>query len=682
MAAVGDRHWYSENYRYLMDLITQVRTVLTWRVEAQPSDPPPPPIQTPTFPAELPPPALVTLCDRFQLSSFERNVLLLCTAAALNRDVGRLIATLNGDSQQPHPSFGTALMVFADGYWGALTPAAPLRRWRLVELLPGAELTYSPLRIDERILHALMGVAVTDERLQGTVHPLTTDTPWPLPPSYQAIADQIVQLGGWDPGHTTPVVQLCGADLPTKRAIAAAAATQVGLSLHLVMADALPTELSQASLWQCVCERESHLCQSGLLLECDALPGGSGAGEGYFANLNTAIARLIEACYRPLLISSREPRPQRQRPLITFDITAPSPVEQRQLWHLHLGERAAALNGQIERLVTYFNLGPPAIQRACLTLQGHADATPGSTTLPQRLWHACLAQARPRLGELAQPIPTAAAWDDLVLPDKEIQVLKTLAAHVRQRSTVYNQWGFANKGSRGLGISALFAGASGTGKTLAAEVIAHELHLDLYRIDLSATISKYIGETEKNLRQIFDAAETGGAVLLFDEADALFGKRSEVSDARDRYANMEVAYLLQRIEAYRGLAILTTNLKDSIDQAFLRRIRFIVSFPFPDARQREQIWQRCFPVQTPTQSLNYKKLGKLNVAGGNIRNIALNAAFLAAEAGESVGMNHILQAAQSEYIKLERPLTDREVKGWVTERSSSAIKGLAHPETP
>ncbi|MEM0978870.1 MAG: ATP-binding protein, partial [Cyanobacteria bacterium P01_H01_bin.58] len=186
-------------------------------------------------------------------------------------------------------------------------------------------------------------------------------------------------------------------------------------------------------------------------------------------------------------------------------------------------------------------------------------------------------------------------------------------------------------------------------------------------VDLSATISKYIGETEKNLRQIFDAAETGGAVLLFDEADALFGKRSEVTDARDRYANMEVAYLLQRIEAYRGLAILTTNLKDSLDQAFLRRIRFVISFPFPDASQREKIWQLCFPPQTPTKGLNYKRLAKLNVAGGNIRNIALNAAFLAAEAGEPVTMQHILQASQSEYIKLERPLTDREVKGWVPE---------------
>ncbi|HEY9833309.1 MAG TPA: ATP-binding protein, partial [Stenomitos sp.] len=162
-----------------------------------------------------------------------------------------------------------------------------------------------------------------------------------------------------------------------------------------------------------------------------------------------------------------------------------------------------------------------------------------------------------------------------------------------------------------------------------------------------------------------DAAEGGGAILLFDEADALFGKRSDVKDSHDRYANMEVSYLLQRMEAYRGLAILTTNLKDALDTAFLRRIRFIVRFPFPDATQRAEIWQRIFPRQTPTQDLDVKKLAKLNVAGGNIRNIALNAAFLAADAGEPVGMKHLLQSAQSEYMKLERPLTDVEVKGWV-----------------
>jgi SpoVK/Ycf46/Vps4 family AAA+-type ATPase len=252
-------------------------------------------------------------------------------------------------------------------------------------------------------------------------------------------------------------------------------------------------------------------------------------------------------------------------------------------------------------------------------------------------------------------------WEDLVLPEPERELLRQIAAHVRQRSKVYEEWGFAGKGKRGLGISALFAGASGTGKTMAAEVLAGQLGLDLYRIDLSSVVSKYIGETEKNLRRLFDAAESGGVVLLFDEADALFGKRSEVKDSHDRYANIEVSYLLQRMESYRGLAILTTNLKSALDTAFLRRIRFVVQFPFPDAAQRAEIWSRIFPSDTPVEDLDTTRLARLDIAGGNIRNIALNGAFLAADSGEPVMMKHLLAAAKSEFTKLERPLSDSEM---------------------
>ncbi|MDY6786332.1 MAG: ATP-binding protein, partial [Cyanobacteriota bacterium] len=285
--------------------------------------------------------------------------------------------------------------------------------------------------------------------------------------------------------------------------------------------------------------------------------------------------------------------------------------------------------------------------------------------LETQLWETCRTQARPQLDELAQPIEPIASWDDLILPEEQIQTLHSIVAHVGQRTKVYQNWEFQGKSERGLGISALFAGVSGTGKTMAAEVIAKALQLDLYRIDLSAVVSKYIGETEKNLRRIFDAAEMGGAVLLFDEADALFGRRSKVKDSRDRYANMEVSYLLQRMEAYRGLAILTTNFKDALDVAFLRRIRFIVKFPFPHAPERQRIWERVFPEAMPRDNLSYRKLAQLNMAGGNIRNIALNAAFLAAHEEEPVTMERLLRATKSEYVKLERPLTDVEIRGWV-----------------
>jgi SpoVK/Ycf46/Vps4 family AAA+-type ATPase len=312
------------------------------------------------------------------------------------------------------------------------------------------------------------------------------------------------------------------------------------------------------------------------------------------------------------------------------------------------------LNGTLDALSEQFKLSAKTI----FTTSALAGAD-------QNLWNVCRSLARPKLEDLAQRLVPCAGWEDLVLPDLQTQTLHQIASQVRHRMKVYETWGFAAKGRRGLGVSALFAGESGTGKTLAAEVLARDLGLDLYRIDLSAVVSKYIGETEKNLKRVFDAAEEGGVLLLFDEADALFGKRSDVKDSHDRYANIEVSYLLQRMEAYQGLAILTTNLKSAVDKAFQRRLRFTVSFPFPDAGQRAAIWSRIFPALTPTQDLDFAKLSQLNVTGGSIRNIALNAAFLAAEAKSPVAMGHLAQAARLEAHKIERPLSEAEIRGWV-----------------
>jgi SpoVK/Ycf46/Vps4 family AAA+-type ATPase len=329
------------------------------------------------------------------------------------------------------------------------------------------------------------------------------------------------------------------------------------------------------------------------------------------------------------------------------------------LWEQTLGSHAAALDGRLEPLVAQFRLGAREIRLAAGEARG---ATPES--IGRELWDACRRHARPQLDDLAQRIDAAVTWDDLVLPEAERRILEQIAVHVRHRVRVYDRWGFAARGARGLGISALFHGSSGTGKTLAAEVLAGVLELDLYRIDLSQVVSKYIGETEKNLRRVFDAAEDGGAILLFDEADALFGRRSEVKDSHDRYANIEVGYLLQRMEAYRGLSILTTNQKGALDPAFMRRLRFAVAFPFPDAEQRASIWERAFPAATPTDGLDLGRLAQLHMAGGAIRNVALGAAFRAADADGAVTMAHLLEAAQSECAKLERPLSAAEIGGW------------------
>jgi len=328
-----------------------------------------------------------------------------------------------------------------------------------------------------------------------------------------------------------------------------------------------------------------------------------------------------------------------------------------------LGDRAdespALLGGQ-------FSLGLQEIRQiAAGALKDPSD------DLHQKLWDACIQASRTQLDVLAQRLNPLATWDDLVLPANEAGLLRQIAGQVANRMAVFEEGGFGERMNRGFGISALFAGESGTGKTMAAEVIANALRLNLYRIDLSAVVSKYIGETEKNLRKLFDAAEDGGAILFFDEADALFGKRSEVKDSHDRYANIEINYLLQRMEAFQGLAILATNMKASLDTAFMRRLRFVVNFPYPGAVERRLIWEKVFPPKTETQGLDFQRLARLNVSGGNIHTIALNAAFLAADRKSPVTMEHLLEAARAEMQKLERTLNEGDF------RAPALAKGAA-----
>ena len=407
-------------------------------------------------------------------------------------------------------------------------------------------------------------------------------------------------------------------------------------------------------IWQ----RQATLTNLALLFDCDDVDEGD-------PHAAAGLRRLLDRLTGGVIVMSRERRPDGARAAVSFEVAKPTSSEQGLLWRRSLS--GIELNGVADTLVSQFSLSGRVIHAAAAEAIGSAsDSSPGDdrSGLSRALWDACRSYSRPRMEALAQRIEPSASWDDLVLPQAQVRVLREVAVHVRQRGQVYERWGFASRSSRGLGISVLAVGASGTGKTMAAEVLANELRLDLYHIDLSQVVSKYIGETERNLGRLFDAAEGGGALLLFDEADALFGKRSEVKDSHDRYANIEISYLLQRIEAYRGLAILTTNMKDALDTAFLRRIRFVVQFPFPDAEQRAQIWRRIFPADTPTEGLDYEKLARLNLSGGNIRSVALNAAFLAAEAGCAVRMQHLATAARGELVKLEKPLSEAEVSSW------------------
>jgi SpoVK/Ycf46/Vps4 family AAA+-type ATPase len=587
---------------------------------------------------------------RFGLSPFERDVLLLCAGLELDTAFARLCATAQGEPQRPFPTFSLALAALPEAHWSALTPTAPLRHWRLVEVGHGDVLTTSPLRIDERVLHYLTGVSYLDARLQRLVERLQSLTD--LPPSHREVAQQIADLWSRSPQAAAGlVINLCGDEQAGKQAVAASACAALDLQLHVIRATDVPVAIAEREALARLWEREAVLSSSALLLDYDEPEN------------NRAVLAFLENVQSLLLVASREPLRLRKRQVLRLDVNKPSAAEQYSLWQTALSALAPQLNGHLETLVAQFSLGMQGIHAASAQL---LDGIPREDkALGTVLWDACRMQARSRLDDLAQRIEPVATWDDLVLPEVQLQSLHDIAAQVQQRAKVYGRWGFAAKGTRGLGISALFAGASGTGKTMAAEVLTNHLRLDLYHIDLSQVVSKYIGETEKNLRRVFDAAEEGGTVLLFDEADALFGKRGEVKDSHDRYANIEVSYLLQRMEAYRGLAILTTNMKSVLDAAFLRRLRFIIQFPFPDAEQRVSIWERIFPTHTPTENLDVHKLARLNVAGGNIRNIALNAAFLAAHAGEPARMIHLLRAARSEYAKLEKPLTEHESKDWV-----------------
>jgi len=581
------------------------------------------------------PPAFEQLAGILGLSSFEREIVLLAAGVEMDSELAALC---------PKFTFGLAMAVLTNPHWSAVTPDGLLRRFRLVEMDGGHGLTTAGLRIDERVLHFLGGVNLMDSRVLALVDEIAA-------PEYMAeehdaageAAARFLQVKSWQ----TPLAQFCGDDPQGQEDAAFVCARRLARRLFRLrpedLAPAGPDLDQFALLW----ERETLLLPAALLIQCAA--GG----------LPPSGRHLAERVSGPLMLSSREPV-HLGRPFLRFDVDKPRPADQKRLWQGVLGEAAGSLNGTLDNLSEQFRLSARSIQSA-----GSVAARANGPVAPAELWSICRSFARPRLENLAQRITPAAEWNDLVLPDLQMQTLRHLAAQVKHRMKVYETWGFSAKGRRGLGVNALFCGESGTGKTLAGEVLARELDLDLYCIDLAAVVSKYIGETEKNLKEVFDAAEEGGALLLFDEADALFGKRAEVKDSRDRYANIEVGYLLQRMESYQGLAILTTNMKTSMDRSFQRRLRFILNFPFPDAEQREAIWARVFPVGVPARDLDPKKLAQLKVAGGSIRNIALNAAFLAAAADAPLGMNHLLEAAALEAEKMERSLTEPEVRGWV-----------------
>lgn len=589
------------------------------------------------------------LMTAFGLSEFELAIVLLGAAVELLPGFDRQCAAVNGHDSLAFPTFGLALAVFPQAHWDALTPEAALRGMRLIELGDGDVLTQRAIRVSERVLHSLLGVDTLDPRLARRLRGVRD--PGTLPPAHEALAQRAGRLASASANAPGLTVYLWGDDISASLGVAARSAALRGWptqQLDAAWISAEPDAVDElARLWT----RETKLAPQALAVSLSA---------GLDRNQASAVANFLRSIEGPTFVVTREsPATDEHVCRVRVD---PLPFEEKlELWRAAAG--SAATEAILTELSAQFQLGPTAIRNAAAELSTRPAESEASVR--DVLWDACRSVARPRMADLAQRVTSRASLRDIVLPDSEHAVLEALVGQVRCRATVFHEWGFAGSEARGIGTSAVFAGPSGTGKTMAAEAIADALRLDLYRIDLSAVVSKYIGETEENLRQVFDAAEAGGAVLLFDEADALFGKRTEVRDSHDRHANIEVSYLLQRMEAYAGLAILTTNLRKALDDAFVRRVQFILEFPFPDATQRERIWSGILPAAAPREALEYGKLAKLSVAGGNIKSIARNAAFIAADDGRPVSMRHMLKAARLEFAKLGRSLPAAEIRGWV-----------------
>ena len=599
------------------------------------------------------PPALHILAQRFGFSPFEREILLLCVGMELDPSMAEKCAQI--DPVHSYPTYSLALTLFDDPSWDALSPDRPLRYWRLLEINQPANtpLTTAGLRLDERILNFIKGLNYVDDRLAPYITPLPAAVqPGDLPPSQEEKAQEMLHhiqiASAWG---RRPLVQLVGPDSESKQLVAARVAADLNLNVFRLPVGLLPVQVGEldnlARLW----ERESQLMPLALYLDANELEAAASEQSG-------SLGRFLARSNGIFWLDTPEVRADLGRNMVVVEVSRPLPTEQRQEWADALGIQVA--DPLPTQLAGQFNLNLPTILQVAMSV--HTNGENGRSLTENDVWEICLARTSPQLGGLAQRLTPKATWDDIVLPDRELELLRQIAGQVGQRGRVYDEWGFREKMNRGFGINALFAGESGTGKTMAAEVIANHLNLHLYRIDLSSVVSKYIGETEKNLRRLFDAAEDGGVILFFDEADALFGKRSEVKDSHDRYANIEINYLLQRMEGYRGLAILATNLKSSLDQAFLRRLRFIVTFPFPGLAERRAIWANSFPASAPTDGLDYDWLARLNLTGGSIHNVAINAAFSAAQAGEPIGMPVVLASAREEYRKLERPYNEADLR--------------------
>lgn len=608
-------------------------------------EPPPPPPDV-----RIEGSALDMIGDVFDLSSFERSVLALAAGAEMSGEIGRLCALAHGDTAMPYPTLLLALALFAkeDGAsHAAFAPAAPLCRYRLV-LTDGDARSgrlHRRLGAADALLATLAGEPMLDPLLDARLEPIAATA---LLPGETAFVAQLAEMARAAP---EAIVHLSANPSQRVIALAAAAATELGLMpLHLPLStlSALDDRAGFLALWS-----RDRLAMGGALIVSFDEPG---------AEAQTVLTSLIATAPGPMLLVGQGATTLADRaasPVLRVPVPPPDPRE--------LAEAIAATlalpdaRGLIE-VTRQFRLPRATIESSARV--AIARTQPDAPALLPALRAVLRDQVRDGMTGLADRIAPRLTLDDLVVPPDARAVLDQVVARQRHRRRVIEDWGFGGAGGGPQGMSVVFSGPTGTGKTMAAEAIAQALNLDLYRVDLSRIVDKYIGETEKRLAALFDAADVSDAVLLFDEADVLFGRRTEVRDSHDRYANLEVGYLLQRIEAFRGIAILTTNLPNAIDEAFARRFAFSLHFAFPSEVERRAIWQRAIPASAPAEGLDWDLLAPLALSGGQIRVVSVNAAMLAAEEGGAIAMRHIARALEADYAKQRRRLPAGMFSGW------------------
>ncbi|RPJ61098.1 MAG: ATP-binding protein [Acidobacteria bacterium] len=619
--------------------------------------------------------SLPRLARLFRLSPFDVDALLICLAPELDRRYGKLYAYLQDDVTQKAPSVDLILNLLCDSAdekvegRRRLTNDSPLRRYSLLEFRREGDQSSSgltrPLKIDDRILHFLLDVDSLDP--QTTVFSSVAKPrfgidelllPAEIGQGFVSLFQNRVAAHSLEEGVACFVLQ--GPEGAGKRSLAEAlcqAADKPLITADLSQTPVAPSDFS-SSLGHLL--REASLRGAFLYFN----HAESVLGNQEHSASRPVFLKLLEEWDGVAILGSSCEWPATDEPDIRafFKIAIPPPdyPMRLRLWELFLDRNGCIVEDRltVEQVADRFQFTPGKIHRAVVEAQRQASLNGRKSTAIQSedLFQACRCLSSGRLSSLARRVVPVYRLNDIVLPPPGLRLLREICLHVEHRHKVFQTWGFQNRFSLGKGLNILFVGPSGTGKTMAAEIVAGELRLELYKIDLSSVVSKYIGETEKNLDRIFEAAQLSNAILFFDEADALFGKRSDVKDSHDRYANIEISYLLQKMEEQEGIVILSSNLNKNIDEAFTRRMRFVVEFPFPEEEHRYRIWKTIFPKDTPLSAdIDLRFLaGKFKIAGGNIRNIALNAAFLAASNSGVVGMEHVMRAAAHEFQKMGR----------------------------